>query len=96
MFPEEAQVGGSQLDISVVICSRNRAAQLAKSLAILKNLKSSNEFEVAVVDNGSTDDTPAVIGRFRDSAHSCYPGSTNRSPASVEPGTAGGKRRTAR
>ncbi len=51
--------------ISVVICTRNRAALLAGALeSVCGQTLSPEGFEIVVVDNGSTDDTPAVVARF--------------------------------
>jgi glycosyltransferase involved in cell wall biosynthesis len=51
------------MDVSVVVCTYNRAELLARCLASLAGLRSGDRFqyEVVVVDNGSTDDTPRVI-----------------------------------
>jgi GT2 family glycosyltransferase len=50
-------------DISVVVCTRNRAALLRGALASLYDLATEDEFtyEIVVIDNGSTDETPQVI-----------------------------------
>jgi len=51
--------------ISVVICTRNRAPLLARALESVCNQTLSPEvFEIVVVDNGSTDDTPTIAARF--------------------------------
>src|SRR5262245_42923089 len=49
------------LDVSIVVCTRNRCAQLQGALASLQQLRSLAEWEVVVVDNGSTDETEATI-----------------------------------
>ena len=52
-------------EISVVIPTRNRAALLEESLASLAAQEDvGGRFEVIVVDDGSTDDTPAVCRRW--------------------------------
>jgi hypothetical protein len=51
--------------ISLVICSRNRARQLELALESVARLRCERAWEVIVVDNGSTDDTPAVIAASR-------------------------------
>ena len=55
-------------DISVVICTHNRAVELDRTLATIaaqwRNERASHE--VFVVDNCSTDDTPRVAARWRD------------------------------
>jgi glucosyl-dolichyl phosphate glucuronosyltransferase len=49
-------------DISIVVCTRNRAAMLRGALASLYDLATDPIFsyEIVVVDNGSTDETPQV------------------------------------
>jgi glycosyltransferase involved in cell wall biosynthesis len=49
--------------LSVVIATRNRAASLARTLASLAEAHRPADWEL-VVDNGSSDDTPAVCQRF--------------------------------
>ena len=51
---------------SVVVCTRNRAGSLARTLASLGllTLAEPDRFEVVVVDNGSADATPDVIRAF--------------------------------
>jgi len=50
-------------DVSIVVCTRNRAALLRGALASLYDLATEGEFsyEIVVVDNGSSDETPQVI-----------------------------------
>jgi glycosyltransferase involved in cell wall biosynthesis len=50
-------------DISVVVCTQNRAGMLREALASLFDLATEERFtyEIVVVDNGSTDETPQVI-----------------------------------
>ena len=54
------------MDISVVVCTYNRCESLAKALdSIAKSsLHESATWEVLVVDNNSTDQTPAVVKDF--------------------------------
>jgi GT2 family glycosyltransferase len=54
------------MDVSLIICTRNRASQLAAAIETLRNLQFAGPWELIVVDNGSTDDTPAVLARFRE------------------------------
>jgi GT2 family glycosyltransferase len=51
---------------SVVLCTRNRAASLARTLDSLARAEPPRraDFEVVIVDNGSADDTPRVIASF--------------------------------
>lgn len=50
--------------ISLVICTRNRASTLPACLAALNRLKSDVAFEIVIVDNGSTDQTADVLAEF--------------------------------
>ena len=53
--------------VSVVVCTRNRAGYLRTLLESLGGQSIPDApFEVLVVDNGSTDDTPAVVRAFAD------------------------------
>jgi glycosyltransferase involved in cell wall biosynthesis len=52
------------VEISVVLCTYNRAARLADALTALVHQTDAPPYEVVVVDNNSTDDTRAVIGRL--------------------------------
>jgi glucosyl-dolichyl phosphate glucuronosyltransferase len=58
---------------SVVICTYNRATLLRETLAVLQDMTppSACEVEIVVVDNNSTDNTPAVIDEAR--AHGPFP-----------------------
>lgn len=49
------------MDISVVVCTRNRANQIAKALSHWMELAPKCKWELIVVDNGSTDATPQVV-----------------------------------
>lgn len=53
---------------SVVICTRNRAASLARTLASLAEMRAPDgvAWQVVVVDNGSSDHTRAVVEGFGD------------------------------
>src|SRR5262245_40493883 len=49
-------------DISIVVCTQNRAAMLRGALASLYNLATDDfEYEIVVVDNSSTDETQQAI-----------------------------------
>ena len=53
--------------IAAVVCTRNRADLLSSCLDSLRQQSLSRDlYEVIVVDNGSTDETPKVAARFRD------------------------------
>lgn len=54
------------MKLSVIIPTRNRAALLEKALkSILAQTLSQEYFEVIVVDNGSTDNTPDIVNSFK-------------------------------
>src|SRR5262249_57858235 len=60
----ECVVGGGAA--WVVVCTHNRADSLPATLASLRGLDATPEgFEVIVVDNASTDGTPAVVAAAR-------------------------------
>ncbi len=46
---------------SIIVCTRNRAASLARSLEAIGAVTLPAESELLVVDNGSTDDTEATV-----------------------------------
>ncbi len=56
--------------ISLIICTRNRAAALGRCLEHVAGLRHGGEWELLVVDNGSTDETAAVIRGF--TATACF------------------------
>lgn len=55
----------SPVAVSLIICTRNRAESLAKTLEALRHqaLPDGLEWELLVVDNGSTDETAGVVDR---------------------------------
>jgi len=53
------------VDFSLVIATRNRAAQLEKCLSAIAQLRTAADWELVLVDNGGTDDTAAVIHKFK-------------------------------
>lgn len=59
---------GGPLDISVIICTRDRAPQLAEGLRSFLTMRvpAGLTWELLVVDNGSSDDTIAVAQGFAD------------------------------
>lgn len=55
------------MDLSVIVCTRNRAALLRGCLAsLLEGIPSNIKVEVIVVDNGSSDDTRDVVLSFQE------------------------------
>jgi glycosyltransferase involved in cell wall biosynthesis len=50
--------------VTVVICTRNRAAVLDRCLATIAGISGGDRADVLVVDNGSTDETDAVVDRW--------------------------------
>jgi glycosyltransferase involved in cell wall biosynthesis len=55
------------MQISLIVCTRNRASQLAGTLETINRLACSYKWELIVVNNGSTDDTKATIEQYRTS-----------------------------
>lgn len=49
------------VDLSIVICTRNRADKLGGMLEALQRLRSDRSWEVILADNNSTDNTPQVL-----------------------------------
>jgi len=59
--------------VSVVICTRNRAAFLQKALAsVVQQDFPKADYEIIVVDNASTDQTVKIVAEFRDRARVQY------------------------
>ena len=56
------------MDISLVVCTRNRASQLAEALPHLDRLQAAVPWELIFVDNGSTDTTPELLAAFASSS----------------------------
>lgn len=55
------------MELSLIICTRNRASQLAETLRSLTRLRSPVPWELVIVDNGSTDETQDVIKGYAES-----------------------------
>src|SRR5262245_3491648 len=51
--------------LSLVICTRNRAHRLDRTLAAVASIETSHPWEVVVVDNASTDRTSQVVDQAR-------------------------------
>jgi glycosyltransferase involved in cell wall biosynthesis len=52
------------MDVSLIICTRNRSEQLRLCLASVNRISFERRWELIVVDNGSVDDTSAVVQKF--------------------------------
>jgi glycosyltransferase involved in cell wall biosynthesis len=50
-----------EVEVSIVICTRNRASRLPRTLGALRALRSQHAYEVIWVDNASSDNTAAVL-----------------------------------
>jgi hypothetical protein len=51
--------------ISLIICTRNRAEQLSRSLKAVEKLIFDGAWQLVVVNNGSTDKTELIISEFK-------------------------------
>jgi glycosyltransferase involved in cell wall biosynthesis len=54
------------MQLSLVICTRNRASQLAQSIESLTRLQYRSSWELIIVDNGSTDETQEILKKYRE------------------------------
>jgi hypothetical protein len=52
------------MDVSLILCTKNRARQLADALPHYARLKASASWEAILVNNGSTDATAEVLASF--------------------------------
>ena len=52
------------MDLSLIICTRNRCRQLLQCLRAVQDIASDRPWELIVVDNGSTDETARVVADF--------------------------------
>jgi glycosyltransferase involved in cell wall biosynthesis len=53
------------IDVSLVICSRDRGQQLARCLESVRRIKFERRWEFIIVDNGSVDNTAAIVREFK-------------------------------
>jgi GT2 family glycosyltransferase len=56
-------------DLSLLICTRNRATQLAQTLQRVAKIRTQLNWELIIVDNASTDATMAVVAEFAATYH---------------------------
>lgn len=63
------QNSSSVQNLSLVVCTHNRASQLQSCLQSIMNMEIPSGFELIVVDNGSTDNTEDIIRNFIESAN---------------------------
>lgn len=54
----------SNISVSVVICTRNRAQYLLECLQSFEKIHTDINWELVLIDNGSTDNTQTVISQF--------------------------------
>ena len=52
------------MDVSIIIATHNRCDQLDRCLAAVQCISSAREWELVIVDNGSTDATYTVVQKF--------------------------------
>jgi glycosyltransferase involved in cell wall biosynthesis len=52
------------VDISLIICTRDRSQQLVRCLESVRRIVFERGWELIIVDNGSLDDTAAVVRKF--------------------------------
>jgi glycosyltransferase involved in cell wall biosynthesis len=50
------------------MCTKNRASALGECLRALHGLKSKQSYELILIDNGSSDDTPEILKKFANEA----------------------------
>lgn len=56
--------GADAPEVTLVVCTRNRARNLPASLETLRKLRSARPWELILVDNGSMDETPRILAEF--------------------------------
>jgi|SRR5580692_1801639 glycosyltransferase involved in cell wall biosynthesis len=58
----------AHIDVSLIICTRDRCAQLVRCLEAIRRIEFEGSWELIIVDNGSHDRTKAVVQEFTDTA----------------------------
>jgi glycosyltransferase involved in cell wall biosynthesis len=54
--------------VSLIICTRNRAEQLEACLTSVAQIRCNRPWEIVIVDNGSNDQTRAIVSKFLDNS----------------------------
>jgi glycosyltransferase involved in cell wall biosynthesis len=82
------------MDISLIICTRDRCQQLVRCLESVRDISFERSWEVIIVDNGSVDQTPSIardfISSFGPSARYIFepkPGKSNALNTALENAT---------
>src|SRR5262249_34776814 len=60
----ELRSGCPHMDVTIVVCTHQRAASLRRTLLSVIEQARASEVEIIVVDNASSDDTSAVVKNF--------------------------------
>lgn len=66
--PDPTAHADRPVEVSLIICTRNRAVHLTPCLEALSALRYDGSWELILVDNGSTDDTAQALQAFADQA----------------------------
>ena len=55
----------SEPAVSIAVCTRDRAAKITEFLEVAAKISAERSWELVIVDNGSSDETPGVLARER-------------------------------